>query len=250
MKTALLIVATLVSASLSAQTSDSSNCKVKDDALKGSYSGDCKNGLANGIGKASGPEDSYSGEFKDGLPDGHGTYKWKNGNWIEADWSKGKLNGFSIMHYLDVHGKDSLSQEGWYKKGKYIGEYEKPYLVYSTSSSLTRTEFRKSPNKSGKNFQLIININGITGDIRKDAGAVVPMITDIQLIRGDGGPINEMDNQVFNRPTQAETIGGNHHYIFQDVKYPVRLKVKMGIEYIDFQIFEKGDWQLDMQFFK
>ena len=49
------------------------NCVVKDADIAGSYSGDCKNGLANGQGKASG-RDVYEGGFRDGMKEGKGIY--------------------------------------------------------------------------------------------------------------------------------------------------------------------------------
>jgi len=55
----------------------SQDCSVEKESLKGTYTGDCKNGKANGKGKAVGA-DTYEGDFKSGLPDGQGTYMWNN----------------------------------------------------------------------------------------------------------------------------------------------------------------------------
>ena len=54
--------------SINAKTQD---CTVAVDALKGKYEGACKNGKAEGLGKATGT-DTYEGNFKAGLPDGNG----------------------------------------------------------------------------------------------------------------------------------------------------------------------------------
>ena len=53
----------------------SQNCFVAVDSLKGQYTGDCKNGKANGTGTVKGI-DSYAGSFKNGYPNGVGTYTW------------------------------------------------------------------------------------------------------------------------------------------------------------------------------
>ena len=47
------------------------NCNVLLDAIKGTYTGGCKNGKADGEGVAQGT-DSYEGSFKNGLPEGIG----------------------------------------------------------------------------------------------------------------------------------------------------------------------------------
>jgi len=48
-------------------------CKVSLASIANEYTGDCKNGLANGQGTAKGIH-RYVGNFKEGLPDGNGTY--------------------------------------------------------------------------------------------------------------------------------------------------------------------------------
>ncbi len=53
-------------------------CKVLLPNIAGQYEGMCKNGRADGKGKAEGI-DQYEGNFKDGLPNGNKIYRWKNG---------------------------------------------------------------------------------------------------------------------------------------------------------------------------
>ena len=55
-----------------------SACQVLLPQIAGSYEGECKKGLAEGMGKAQGI-DFYEGYFKKGYPDGHGKYAWKDG---------------------------------------------------------------------------------------------------------------------------------------------------------------------------
>ena len=70
-----------------AQQGDSSSCKVTPQELTGIYTGDCKNGLANGKGEAKGAY-HYIGSFKDGMPNGTGIYyivlREANGNKIKT----------------------------------------------------------------------------------------------------------------------------------------------------------------------
>ena len=70
----ITVAALLLSTAAMAQ-----DCVVSVAALSGKYEGDCKNGKADGNGKAMG-EDAYEGAFRSGLPDGKGKYTWKNGD--------------------------------------------------------------------------------------------------------------------------------------------------------------------------
>jgi hypothetical protein len=86
--------------------------------ISNSYTGDCKDGLANGKGIAKG-EDYYKGSFLDGLPDGYGVYKYKNGNIYSGEWKLGIKDGKGKYTYK-VNGK-KLVLTGYWKNGNYIG---------------------------------------------------------------------------------------------------------------------------------
>src|SRR5437868_10788313 len=74
----------------------SQDCAVEKESLKGIYTGDCKNGKANGNGKSVGT-DTYEGDFKSGLPDGRGTYVWINGNQYTGKFVKGLKEGKGLI---------------------------------------------------------------------------------------------------------------------------------------------------------
>ena len=116
----------------------SQTCTVLSDALKGTYEGECKKNKADGKGTAVG-EDSYTGGFKNGYPDGKGNYKWKNGDTYEGEWKKGQRDGQGTMQYTDRNSKDSVLT-GFWKKDKYVGRHEKPYLVHSNTSDISRAD--------------------------------------------------------------------------------------------------------------
>ncbi len=102
-------------------------CKVLKPGIDSTYTGDCKQGLANGQGTASGV-DRYTGEFKKGLPDGTGTYIWINGDKYEGQWKKGLREG-SGKFTTAYNGRDSVISGIW-QSDKYIGEESiKPYVI-------------------------------------------------------------------------------------------------------------------------
>lgn len=117
-------------------------CAVAVPNLTGSYSGECKKGLANGKGTATGV-DRYTGEFRRGYPDGTGTYYWADGTWYEGEWKLGLKDGNGKMTY-----RDSIVT-GFWREDRYIGKkLIAPYEIITNRSvdrySITRT--RSTPN--------------------------------------------------------------------------------------------------------
>ena len=73
------------------------NCQVNDKDINTNYKGDCKNGRANGFGKATG-RDTYVGFFKDGDKHGLGLYKWSDNDYYDGNWMNDEKNGWGERH--------------------------------------------------------------------------------------------------------------------------------------------------------
>ena len=102
-------------------------CRVLLPAISVSYIGDCKDGLADGTGHATG-EDFYKGEFVKGLPEGKGTYIWKNGATYDGEWKKGLRDGYGIYSHK-YQSRDSILEGDW-KEDKYLGKRAlAPYVI-------------------------------------------------------------------------------------------------------------------------
>ncbi|NLE34525.1 MAG: hypothetical protein GX622_05440 [Bacteroidales bacterium] len=115
-------------------------CRVLLPGISGSYTGECKKGLAEGEGTASGT-DTYTGSFRKGLPDGEGTYIWASGAIYKGHW-KGGLRDGRGTYKLRFNDRDSV-QEGYWKEDIYIGAKRvAPYTVASRIG-ITRTSFFK-----------------------------------------------------------------------------------------------------------
>jgi hypothetical protein len=125
----LMIIVLFITIGLKAQTD---TCQVLLGKISQEYKGDCKNGLANGKGKATG-EDVYVGTFKNGLPDGKGTYTFKNGDIYQGYWKEGKKEGKGKFSYTIKGEKQVLI--GYWKSDEYVGP-TKPDITYSVTSSI------------------------------------------------------------------------------------------------------------------
>lgn len=93
-------------------------CKVLKAEVSLIYKGECKNGLAHGVGEASG-RDFYEGEFKNGLPHGQGTYEWTSGEVYEGAWRKGLRHGQGKYSFFS-NGRDTTIAGRWVND-EYVG---------------------------------------------------------------------------------------------------------------------------------
>jgi hypothetical protein len=113
--------------------SQNTECKVILPAISGTYSGDCRKGIAHGMGAAQGV-DHYEGQFIKGLPQGKGVYTWADGSMYTGEWEKGLRHGEGVMIQ---NGSDS-PLKGYWKHDKYVGkELLKSYTVERKDNLLT-----------------------------------------------------------------------------------------------------------------
>ncbi len=112
-------------------------CKVKLFEISGSYTGDCKKGLAHGHGIATGI-DKYEGNFFKGFPEGHGKYTWANGSWYDGEWKNGMRNGEGKF----VSGDSVIS--GYWKADKYQGKMRTASYKIVVSRNVARYTITKS----------------------------------------------------------------------------------------------------------
>jgi hypothetical protein len=175
---------------LSGQGSD---CKVLVPDLTGTYSGECKNGLAHGKGTAAG-KDRYEGEFNRGLPHGKGKYEWSDGKVYQGEWTKGTMDGKGEMTYHTSKG-DSLVQ-GYWRNNSYLGKTNTPSYTIVRKDDLLSANLRKI----GDDNILVIKFM-IKGQINTK-------VKNLSMISSSGSQF------------KTGTYEG-----FQDVRFPVDVKI-------------------------
>ncbi len=89
-------VLALVLCALSLSAQAQSKCMVLDPELQKSYAGGCKDGKAEGQGKAEGSA-VYSGEFHEGRKHGRGVKTWPwGGDRYEGEFANDRRNGYGL----------------------------------------------------------------------------------------------------------------------------------------------------------
>lgn len=131
------------------------SCKVLKPEISGSYTGSCKDGLADGKGVAEGT-DRYEGKFKKGLPNGQGTYTWSTGEVYKGSWKEGMKDGEGKFTFKS-NGIDS-TRIGYWKNDAFVRKkVQNPYEVRRTSGIKRSTVTRFG---DGEKITLSIMKNG------------------------------------------------------------------------------------------
>ena len=138
MKPGKMLVGTVILFGFVSMLCAQNTCKVLKPEISVSYTGPCKQGLADGIGEATG-DDYYKGDFVKGLPDGKGTYIWKNGATYNGEWKKGLRDGTGTYSFKS-EGKDSVLVGKW-KNDKYLGNPAVALYAVEYRNSIGRVSF-------------------------------------------------------------------------------------------------------------
>lgn len=196
-------------------------CQVKIPALEGKYIGDCKRGLAHGFGEAIGKKDRYKGQFKKGYPDGFGQYFYADGSIHSGNWLKGLREGEGIFTFKI--NKHDTSIVGIWKNDMYVGPKAKaPQIMHK--NNIDKCSFSKKG----------ADLNRVLIDFRQN-GSHNTSISNLMLSSNSG------------TQTQLGQLQG-----FENINFPVEITVRYDTKnklktqtyhaYVQFTIFEPGDW--------
>jgi hypothetical protein len=226
MKKILLITVVLILSKGFTALYSQAPCKVLKPQIAGAYSGECKNGLAEGKGESTG-EDFYKGEFVKGLPDGVGTYTWKNGATYSGQWKKGMRDGNGIFTQK-LSCKDSTLVGKW-ENDKYLGNPNNPAYVIEYTNSIGRVTVIRAGDRPYVQYK---------------------------FSRGGGGT-NEISNLLLQGSSGTEN-NQTPFTGFEQVTFPFKGKVAFNVPNsfrtgllsceLRFTIFEPGAWIVNISF--
>ena len=226
MKHLLLIVLSVISGNLI--YAQDAECKVLLDSLKGTYVGECKNGKANGTGKAVGTN-TYDGEFKNGMPEGKGKYTWSNGDYYYGSWKKGQKDGKGELHHFE-NGTERRTA-GYWKKDNYRGEYENPYVITNVTPDVGRVQVEKM---SDKEAAVTVTVESLaTGaSLNRNTFQTTTIMTAHQVTRGQY--VSKSSNALTNKEITT----------FRGVIFPFRCTFNFGNSIVEIEFFDKGAWNV------
>jgi hypothetical protein len=194
-------------------------CKVLKPEISESYSGGCKDGLANGKGVARGT-DYYEGQFSKGMPSGKGMYKWADGTYYEGHWENGIRQGSGKMVYRDS------TVTGYWKDDIYAGKKLVPSYEIKRTMSVSRSSIIKS--------------TGAVDEVR------------IRILQG--GSDNRSVSNLFITGSSGDEFRTDRVYGLEKVIFPLDVKVsytsrtQFGTSQFnvifDFRINEPGVWEV------
>jgi hypothetical protein len=203
---------------------DTKECKVLQAELSGEYKGECKKGLAHGIGEATGT-DRYTGSFKKGYPNGKGIYYYSSGAVYEGSFLNGKRHGQGKLSFSNEG--ELITEEGLWEKDNYIGKKPEPAYEITLKRNVSRYTFIKTSDP--RNMVMI--------KIIRNGNTIYP---DNLLLSGSTGSI-----------VQQKPFTG-----FEQLQYPFHGSIKYSIlnpfnnTYVDYEfnftLREPGSWEITL----
>ncbi|HTE34641.1 MAG TPA: hypothetical protein VK666_29885 [Chryseolinea sp.] len=229
---------------VSANISNAQSCKVSVDSLNGTYSGACLHGKAEGQGTATGI-DSYTGNFHQGYPDGEGKYTWKNGNWYQGTFRRGIMEGEGTLSRAVQVNDKAVIMTGFWKKGKYIGQYEHPFIVHTFTNSVNNVSVRKMNGTDSYITLAVKNITGGASSLNEPQIAKVKLVS-MEIMQGHfGQQLNdENSSTTTNRYTFRQVV--YPFYAILTFERPMKGSFKAPVDKVGVEILESGNWNIEV----
>ena len=214
-------------------TSNAQTCRVIIAEIGSSYTGDCKDGLANGKGEAKGMH-RYVGNFKMGYPHGNGTYYYGDSSYYTGNFQDGLKEGKGEMHYVRSGG-DSVVK-GYWSNDVFRG---KQYTTYTASGINRFDRFEAEASKeSGKTITIEITTttgspNGTSNTLSE---GVQYLLTIKELFSTNGVDLKKVAE--FNTAFKATEK-------YEVDKFPVKLTMQLSIgEPVFLELYKAANWTI------
>lgn len=207
------------------------NCKVLEPSISGLYTGDCKNGKADGQGKSIG-QFTYEGSFKAGYPEGPGYLYDSAGNTFKGSFKKGKKDGQGVAHMTTNTGQDSVLT-GYWRKGIYVGMYEYPYKVVNKTFMVSGVTVDFEP-PTPPTTTIEISMESVSGGAFNVHGEIPkPTLTEAIFQHGS-----------YQGMMPVTTQQKRNTYIFQNVLFPAQVIFKIGAEEVTIEFNEAKNYKI------
>ena len=207
-------------------------CEVLLNNINKFYEGECKNGLAEGFGKAYGI-DSFVGYFNKGLPDGEGKYFFNNRDYYIGEFKKGKFNGKGeyFKYNLITNSWDTVIK-GFWKNSTYTGSNVNPYKLINRSAMVKEVVFTKEELRYNSKVTIEVTREN-TGQSSINYSDVKPSLRGINLKSGSYTNIES---------TTTQNI--KNIYYLLNVEFPFKAVLEIDDEQVEVEINQKADWKI------
>lgn len=192
------------------------SCFVAIDSAKGIYTGECKNGKANGKGK----------------------YQWQSGDTYEGSWKNGRFDGYGILTRKQKPDSNEVIS-GFWRQGIYIGQYEKPYKIEVLTNNISELTLSKSNNAVS---QINITVKNNSGGASNMDYAVIPktILSNIQIL---GGQYDQLQVDTLSRIASRYTLRQVTFPFTALLTFETRGSL-VPVQLARIEIFETGNWIL------
>jgi hypothetical protein len=134
-------------------------------------------------------------------------------------------------------GLDTL-QQGYWKKGAYAGKYLTPFTVHTRTKKVVNITCRKINTTANEIMLTLESTTGAEVNGFSESGFVVdkPVVTQFELIRGN-----------FQRQSTEDRQLKKTGYRYEVVDFPFRANFHIGTELVELEIFEAGNWLVEIK---
>lgn len=219
------------------------DCKVLLEPIKGTYTGDCKKGLANGEGTAIGT-DSYTGKFKKGLPHGEGVYTFSTGEIYVGSFKDGQKSGMGKLKLAD----GTIAKEGLWKEDQFFREQDVPDYKIGMRRNVVSITIRDLGGDDDK-IDIILS---------RDGRESTENVHDLMVVANSGVEQRTQKSIVYREmmyPFKAnvkfKSVGKFTPTTAGDTKMGEKNSfeaTQMPESVVDFEILEKGNWEVRIKY--
>ena len=212
----------------------SRSCQVMVSDLVGTYTGDCKNGLAHGKGEASGLH-RYVGTFKKGFPDGKGVYYYSDSVYYSGKFQDGIKEGKGEMKFIRKGMPDS-TMKGYWSGDEFRGDH---YITYKFVRQGQFDNFQLTPSPESGNT-VTIEIQTTTGApdgrVVNFTGSHGYVLTVTDLVSTNGDIVRKTGGYIANRSTTVT---------YEFTKFPASFYIILSDgQQLSFELYKAATWKL------
>lgn len=207
-------------------------CKVFYQPLNFSYEGECKKGIANGKGIATGSIGRYEGEFKKGFPQGKGKLTYTNLSEYNGNFLDGYREGKGEMTYkIEKNGikKDSIVS-GYWCNDLYTGN---KYITYTINPATTVSSYDVIPTKDSGSI-INFGISTTSGDPTEGKGI---FLRELSFYSGDSEAKILSNFDTKNKTTTTIQVKG----------FPMKLRARLSDNsFFEINMQKNANWKIDL----